>query len=438
MKKNLVLLSALLFIARQNLNAQCTASITNIPHGDCANTDIELIASGGGTSSGYTYQWTGPQGFTSASQFVNIYSAQETASGMYKVVITNPTGCSSADSIQVIKHPAPIVYTGGQAGGCLNETTYISAQDFAGNYGPYTYFWDNGATTQQVAITHGGSVYPAPACFMTNVYGCTAANNTTFLIYTFPSPANPVIEALSATSFCKGGNVTLTTANDPNLTYQWQKLSSVISGATTSDYTTIWGGNYFVDVRNGLGCSARSNILAVTVFPKPDALISTSGSLNICNGDSVLLSTNPGANLSYQWKKYGSNIVGANAASLVVKKKGNYLVRVTNQHGCSKVSTLVTVTSNCREENEQANSAVALSVYPNPSPDHFNLELKTNDINENAQLILTDMTGRKISESNIQKNTTNFEFGKNLPAGIYNAMLINNDVVQTTRIVKTE
>src|SRR5438046_2096967 len=130
MKKNHLLLAALLLIInQQKSNAQCSASITNVPHGDCANTDIELNSSGGGTPNGYSYQWTGSQGFTSTDQNVIIYSAQESNSGMYKVIITNPVGCIASDSITVIKHPAPIVYTGGQQGGCLGQTTDIYAQD---------------------------------------------------------------------------------------------------------------------------------------------------------------------------------------------------------------------------------------------------------------------------------------------------------------------
>jgi hypothetical protein len=439
MKNNLLYLSALLILLiRQESNAQCVASITNVPHGDCANTDIELIASGVGTSAGYAYQWTGPQGFTSTSQFINIYSAQESASGTYKVVITNPLGCVAADSIVIVKHPSPIVYTGGQAGGCAGETTSIYAQDFSGNYGPYIYFWDNGATTQTISVAHNGGIYPAPACFMTNVYGCTAANNTTFLIYTFPVPAEPVIEALSATSFCDGGNVTLTTANDPNLTYQWKKYGNAISGATSSDYTANRTGNYFLSIANGMGCSSRSNAILVTVFSKPAATVSITGSLNICNGDSVLLNANTGTGLSYQWKKHIYNINNATSASLSVKKQGKYRVIVTNQQGCSKTSPVVTVTSNCRLEAETIMGEQALSIYPNPSSGVFNVEFDANVNDKNIQLVITDMTGRKISESNIQKNTVNFQFGENLPVGIYNAALIKNNVVLNTRIVKTE
>jgi len=438
MKKNILLLSALFLTIFQQSNAQCTASITNVPHGDCANTDIELMASGAGTINGFTYQWTGPNGFTSSAQTAYIYYAQESASGYYKVIITDPLGCTAVDSTAVIKHPVPIVYTGGQAGGCEGTTTNISAQDFSGNYGPYTYMWDNGSTTQTIAVSHNGGIYPAPACFMTNMYGCTAANNTTFLIYTFPAPAKPVIEALSATSFCKGGSVTLTTPNDPNLSYQWKKPAAIITGATNSDFTTAILGRYSLIASNSMSCTSVSNTIQVTVFSNPQIQINITGSLNICNGDSVILQANQESGSSYQWKKNNIDINSATASSLVVKKKGYYRLMVTNQNGCTRISPAFIATSNCRSDYDRISDETALSVYPNPSNNFFNLSIGLNEEEENVQLIITDVTGRQISENTIQTNAADFQFGENLPAGIYNVTVVKKNSIQAVRIIKTE
>jgi hypothetical protein len=439
MKTTILIFSVASFFIQQNVNAQCTASITNIPHGDCANTDIELTASGGGTANGFSYSWTGPNGFTSTDQFVNIYYAQQSASGIYKVTVTRPSGCISSDSIEIIKHPVPTVYTGGASGGCTGTTSEIYAQDFSGNYAPYTYLWETGATTQTITIGHNGGVYPAPACYMTNMFGCTAANNTTFLIYSFPNPTTPVIEALSATSFCSGGSVTMTTANDPNLTYQWNKLSGIISGETTVNYTARAGGNYFLNASNGMGCSSASNTIHVTVFTKPSAAVTVTGSLNICNGDSVKLSVAEGTGYTYQWEKYGNDILNAVSHDLMVKKKGNYRVEVTNANGCSRLSAAVAVTANCRYDAEtRIGSESTLSVYPNPSSTLFNIDLIATDENEDAELIISDLTGRVVLKNTIKSNAASFKFGEGLPAGIYNASLIKNNEVQNIRIVKTE
>ncbi|MEO5571365.1 MAG: T9SS type A sorting domain-containing protein [Bacteroidia bacterium] len=438
MRKNLLLLSALLFIMQQQVNAQCTASITNVPHGDCAYTDIEMIASGGGTANGFTYEWTGPQGFTSTDQTAIVYYAHESASGMYKVIITDPLGCTAADSLSVIKHPSPTVYTGGQSSGCFGETTYIYANDYSGNYGPYTYLWDNGATTQTLPIIHGGGMYPAPACFITNIFGCKESNYTTFMIFTLPNPASPIIEALSATTFCEGGTVKLTTANDPNLTYQWYKHGNLINGATSSDYVAKNSARLSLTVTSAVNCSAKSNMIQTTMISNPDAAVAVNGSLNICNGETVLLTAPAGNGLTYQWRKHVHDIAGASLNSFNVSQAGNYRVMVSNQQGCTKMSPVTTVTDNCKLESPTDNSEKVISIYPNPSVGYFNLQLKQNDLAEKAQLIITDVIGSKIAEYTLDGAAADFQFGEKLPAGIYFASLIKNNDTKTIRIVKTE
>ncbi len=437
MRKNFLLLSALLFIMQQQLNAQCIASITNVPHGDCAYTDIEMIASGAGTANGFTYQWTGPDGFTSTDQTAMVYYAHESASGIYKVIITDPLGCTAADSISIIKQPTPTVYTGGQSAGCFGETTYIYANDYSGNYGPYTYLWDNGATTQTLPIIHGGGMYPAPACFITNSFGCKASNYTTFMIFTLPNPASPIIEALSSTTFCEGGTVKLTTANDPNLTYQWYKHVNLINGATSSDYVVKNTARISLTVTNAVNCSAKSNMIHTTMVPNPSAAVTVNGPVNICNGQTVFLTAPAGNGLTYQWRKYTHEIAGASLNSFNVNKPGNYRVLVTNQQGCTKISPLVSVTANCKLENSSGNSENLISIYPNPSADRFNLELQ-NGPAEKVRLTLTDAIGGKVSEYILDGTTPNFQFGEKLPAGIYFATLVKNNDSKTIRIVKTE
>lgn len=438
MKINIPLLFVLFLFISSQAFSQCTASVTNIPHGDCEGTDIELIAAP--ANPGNTYQWTGPDGFTSTNQVAYIYYASASASGVYKVVITNSAGCSASDSMEVIKHPVPVVYTGGGGGGCFGTTTSIYALDFGGEYGPYSYLWDGGETTSSIPILHSGGNYPAPACLMTNTFGCSAMNNTTFMIYTVPTPSSPVIEATGATSFCKGGSVSLTTTYDPNLTYQWTKPTGDISGATSNSYTANAGGNYRVAVTNGMGCSAISNNINVKALSLPLAAITVTGSTSICTNDSVLLQANTGANLTYQWTKYTNPISGATGSSYYAKTKGNFRVVVTNLYGCTKTSNFVAVTNNCRKESEYLTTAeTSVNIYPNPSPDFFNIEWKGFSENEFMQVVISDMTGRIIDTKNIATGNLNkIQAGSELKAGVYFIEMIQGENIISSKIIKTE
>lgn len=94
----------------------------------------------------------------------------------------------------------------------------------------------------------------------------------------------------------------------------------------------------------------------VIVFPTPAIpLISASGSVNFCDGDSVLLSVPAGSN-TYQWYLNDTTImIGENAPALNVNTSGAYSIVETNQFGCNNLSANTTVV-----------------VFPNPaSPNLF-------------------------------------------------------------------
>lgn len=79
---------------------------------------------------------------------------------------------------------------------------------------------------------------------------------------------------------------------------------------------------------------------------------------------------------------------------------------------------------------------VSLDIFPNPNDGHFNI--KINGSNENGQLILTDMTGRKVYEKVIFKEDNLIEMNqKNLSQGVYFLSFVT-DGLRTVRKVVIE
>lgn len=428
---------SLFFLGTGHVMSQCSVSIINFPHGDCEGTDIELIALPSGGTNGYSFQWVGPNGFSSTNQFVYISQASMDETGMYSVTATSlSNGCTAQAEENVIKNPSPVVYTGGQQGGCIGETTQIYAQDFAGNFGPYIYSWEGGQSTQYIDVAHNGTAYPAPACTITNAFGCSSTNNSTFLIYTYNSPQIPVIEAASATTFCKGGTVELIASDIPDVTYQWRKGPSDIINATGSTYTASILGNYRVVVTNIFSCTALSNKVTISVIDKPQASITVNGSANLCNGSTVSLMANSGNNYSYQWKRNGIIISGASQQEFIAATKGNYRVVVTNQFGCTRVSPFVAVTQNCRENfDKTGNKSYAFDVFPNPSQNYFTIRLPGIP-EENKSISITDMAGR-IVETTGRIQDSEIICGSDLPAGTYMLHIENESQNYSKLIIKT-
>lgn len=158
-----------------------------------------------------------------------------------------------------------------------------------------------------------------------------------------PLPTTPTITAATATSFCTGGSVVLSSSSTAG--NQWLKDGSPISGATNQTYTANQSGSYTVKVTNASNCeSATSSATNVTVNALPTVpTITAATSTSLCTGGSVVLSSS--ATAGNQWLKDGSPISGATDQNYTANQAGVYTVRVTNASSCASISTSgVTVT----------------------------------------------------------------------------------------------
>ena len=131
----------------------------------------------------------------------------------------------------------------------------------------------------------------------------------------------------------------------PSLTYQWSKLSSgPIAGATNSSYTvdnaqTTDSDTYSCYVVNAYGSvttvgavvTVNQSLVPAIVTPPVGHTLYPGGTLNL----SVTAS---GGGLRYQWKKNGTNLVGATTSAYVIpsvatNNSGSYSVVCTNSQG---------------------------------------------------------------------------------------------------------
>jgi hypothetical protein len=153
------------------------------------------------------------------------------------------------------------------------------------------------------------------------------------------TPAGPV-------NICAGQTQLLTALGGTGFTYQWQKDGVIISNATNASYTVSTSGTYSAIVTNPSGCSTISNYVDVTISSPPSAVVTSSGPLDICAGDSVSLQAATGPGYSYQWANGTNNIPGATNSNLVVNSSGSYIVTISIGSGCSVNSSYSIVTTN--------------------------------------------------------------------------------------------
>ena len=186
------------------------------------------------------------------------------------------------------------------------------------------YLWSpGGQTTRSITISSAGS-------YTVRVTSTSGANATSSpaVVTTSTSGSTPTISASGPVSFCPGSSVTLTSSSASS--YLWS------NGAISQSITVSTSGNYTVTAGNGT-CSGTSAAVTVNAASGPTIpIISASGTLNICPGSNVTL-TSTAAN-GYLWS------TGATTRTITVSSSGNYTVNAYSGPNCSAQSTVTSVT----------------------------------------------------------------------------------------------
>lgn len=118
--------------------------------------------------------------------------------------------------------------------------------------------------------------------FRAVVSSATYSETSNTAIVTVKQSPTAVIVASSSTSFCQGGNVTLT-ASDGN-TYLWN------TGEITKSITTSNPGNYNVTISNSNGCSTTSANTTVNIYPLPTNVVASTSTNTVLTGSQIMLS----------------------------------------------------------------------------------------------------------------------------------------------------
>ncbi|MBI1288676.1 MAG: HYR domain-containing protein [Flavobacteriales bacterium] len=304
----------------------------------CAGDNLVLDA-----GSGYAnYSW---------SNTTNGQTTTVTAAGNYNVTVTTFEGCTATSAaVQVVVNQPPVVDLGNDTTICTNSVLTLDA----GNPGS-TYYWSTTEVSQTINVT----TTAAYTVQVTDGNGCVGTDN---ISVTVAGLLDPVIVASGPLNFCSGECVTLDVGAG-YATYQW----------STSDQgqsiTVCNSDEIEVTVTDQFGCNGSDQVVVATM-QLPNAVISPSGPIEVCSGDSVTL--NATANFTnYVWSPGTQN-----TPSIVVTQSGSYSVTVEDpNNGCTATSDPVEVIINSSVPPTIVASgptefcfgeSVSLSVQPGP------------------------------------------------------------------------
>jgi uncharacterized repeat protein (TIGR01451 family) len=241
-----------------------------------------------------------------------------TSSNTYSVTVTNAGGCSASDSHSITINPTPVatITAGGPTTFCTGGSVTLTANPAGASYS-----WSNGATTQAITVTTGGS-------YSVTVTGGGGCFNTSAPTLVTVNPA-PIVNITGPINACDSA---ILDAGPGFSSYLWS------TGATTQTITVTSSNIYSVTVTNAGGCTG-SDTHTISVNPTPAATITPSGPTTFCTGGSVTLTANP-AGASYSWSN------GATTQAITVSTGGAYSVTVTGAGGCFNTSAPTNVTVN--------------------------------------------------------------------------------------------
>ena len=293
---------------------------------------------------GNTYQWK--------KENINIPGATSStftavSPGTYKISVTTSGNCSASSADLVITPgtgaaPDATIAAAGPTTFCPGKNVLLRATLGAG----YAYQWRKSGVviTGATSSTHLADASGAFTVQVTSSAGCSKIS-APIAVTLNPAPL-ATVAAGGPLVFCAGQNVLLKATVGTGYRYQWKKYSAKIDGQSSSNFTATETGIYSVEITNAPGCSAISSTFNITVNPMPIATIIPNGPLTFCSGKNVILRAHAGTGYTYQWKRGGTNIAGANAFTYTAIATGTYSVVITNASGCVSVSPATTVVVN--------------------------------------------------------------------------------------------
>jgi gliding motility-associated-like protein len=290
-----------------------------------SNGTIDLSVTGGAAP--YTYQWTGPNGYSATTQDISNVPA-----GNSTVIITDANGCTSTFVAAVSQPSAPLTINSNVIGiGCFGAQSGNIDLTIIGGTPGYSYVWNNTQTTQDLVGVNPGTysvqVYDTNGCFATD----------TFVINQIASPI--VLQITGSNVACFGGNtgsINLTVnGGAAPYTYNWN------NGAFTQDIQGLLAGLYEVVVTDANGCLDSTSI-TITQPTQPLLFTSVLQNLNCFDQPTGSIDiTVSGGVTPYNYIWTGPNGFSSNTQDISSMSAGGYSLTVTDFNGCSVTQTFV-------------------------------------------------------------------------------------------------
>ena len=291
---------------------------------DCSGQGVTLM--GSSTSSGVTYTWTGPGGYSSTEQNPTV-----TQAGTYILSVITTAGCiTTADAVVQTDTDVPDISTTGGTITCnISEVTISGSSSTPG----VTYAWTGpsgyASTEQNPMVSAAGDynlVISAPN-------GCIAEG----LAVVVDDTTIPTAVATGGIIDCANNQVTLMgSSSDSGADYTWEGPNGYTS--TEQNPTISESGTYTLTTSSNNGCT-NTDITTVSENLDIPNLTADGGTID-CNNSVVELSaTSTTTGVDFQWT--GPNGYSSTDPNPEVDFAGEYIIIVEASNGCTEMMTVI-------------------------------------------------------------------------------------------------
>lgn len=303
-----------------------------------------------------TYDWAGPDGFNSPSQFPTVIEAATLENaGVYTLVVTR-NGCSSQPDFVVVNVlPKPqlpqLVNQSGPI--CAGEIiSLLTLPDDASSY-HWVHNLEEFTTGTNVFVVPDASLADGGEWYVyTKKFGCDSDPSNVINVAVNEIPV--AMASAEQTDVCENASIQLLAA--PNLlgaTYEWSgpnnyfsiQQNPVINGADANDQ-----GVYEVEITTSAGCSNRDTVIIEILASVAIEALSNNAPTCLDGPTDILLKATlfppDDGSYSYSWTgplSYFSTDSCAVIPNATSARNGNYQLVVENAEGClsQPVSTFV-------------------------------------------------------------------------------------------------
>lgn len=275
----------------------------------------------GGTSP-YTCLWTN-------LNTLQTFTANPAAvpNGPYSLVATDGSSCmlssaTGSGNINVFSVSSIVVSIAGSPANCTNGTATVTA---SGGVGPYSYLWNNGATTQSIS----GLLLGMYTCTVTDSQGCQTAGS-----YFQQQTVNLNFNNTTTNATCLQNNGAVTgfvNGGTAPYTFLWS------NGATTQNITGVAAGQYNVQITDANGCigTGFANVAAST--PVTVTYTASASSCTAATGGATITPAGGLAPYTVVW--YTAPL--GSGMSISSMPAGSYSFKVTDANGCIRTGVVL-------------------------------------------------------------------------------------------------